>query len=561
MFKRITLIAVLLIILFTVTGSALAQDYSFRLDRHYVDAYWNADGTLSLYYRLTFTNDPGAHEIDFVDLGLPNEHFYDGNIIADVDGDPVAYVSEYEYQGSGTGVAIALGENSIAPGETATVNVRIDKIGSVLFTDDKDKTYASAVFVPTWFGSQYVHGNTDFEVTFHLPPGVQPEEPRWHAAPKGFPEQPVTGHDSEGRITYIWRNTAANGHTAYKFGASFPAKYVPADAITTPTFFDRHNIHIRIDLDAISDYLCLGGFVLVFVGSIVAGRVSARKQRMKYLPPKIRIEGHGIKRGLTAIEAAVLMEHPPDKILTMILFSVVKKGAARVVSRDPVKLEIADPLPEGLRTYEVKFLEAFQEKNTKKRRKELQNLMVWLIRSVSKKMKGFSHKETVAYYRKIMEKAWQQVENADTPEVKSEKFDEHMGWTMLDDEFDRRTEEVFRSGPVYVPAWWGHYDPTWSGGGAKPLARPSASGSGSGGGISLPTLPGGAFAASMVGGIQNFASDVVGNVTHFTSDITRKTNPSAASSGSSSGWSSGGSSCACACACAGCACACAGGGR
>ena len=264
---------------------------------------------------------------------------------------------------------------------------------------------------------------------------------------------------------------------------------------------------------------------------------------------------------LTAVEAAILMEHPPDKVLTMILFSVIKKEAAQVISRDPLKLELLEPKPEGLRSYENKFLEAFSEKRAKDRRKKLQNLMIALIKSVSKKMKGFSHKETVAYYKKIMEKAWQQVEAADTPEVKSQKFDDHMGWTMLDKDFDQRTQDVFRTGPVFVPMWWGRYDPGWSRSQTSaPRSIPGVGGGRSGASPALPNLPGGAFAASVVGGMQNFSGDVVGNISDFTSGVTNKTNPVPKSS-SGSYRSSGGSSCACACACAGCACACAGGGR
>ena len=181
--------------------------------------------------------------------------------------------------------------------------------------------------------------------------------------------------------------------------------------------------------------------------------------------------------------------------------------------------------------------------------------MISLIRSVSKKMKGFSHKETVSYYRKIMEKAWQQVEAADTPEVKSQKFDDHMGWTMLDKDFDQRTQEVFRTGPVFVPMWWGRYDPGY--GGSVKTAKPVSVGS------STPSsrpagLPGADFAASVVGGAQTFSQKVIGNVSDFTSRVTNKTNPVPKSSGRSY---SGGGGCACACACAGCACACAGGGR
>jgi hypothetical protein len=386
---------------------------------------------------------------------------------------------------------------------------------------------------------------------------VQPDEPRWHSSPSGFPEQPITGYDSEGRITYFWLNPEANPSSSYKFGASFPAAYVPTESIAVPTVYDRTGI----DPDAILGFLCFGG-VGGFIALIaVLGVVNERKRKMKYLPPKIRIEGHGIKRGLTAVEAAILMEQPADKVLTMILFSLIKKGAVQVIQQDPLKLEVLEPQPEGLRPYEAKFIEAFNEKRARDRSKKLQTMMISLIKSVSNKMKGFSHKETVAYYKKITEKAWQQVEAADTPEVKSQKFDDHMGWTMLDRDFDRRTKDVFRTGPVFVPMWWGRYDPSWSRSApSTPRSTPSLGGGGSGASPSLPNLPGGAFAASVVGGMQNFAGDVVGNVTNFTSGITNRTNPVPKSS-SGSYRSSGGSSCACACACAGCACACAGGGR
>jgi hypothetical protein len=184
-------------------------------------------------------------------------------------------------------------------------------------------------------------------------------------------------------------------------------------------------------------------------------------------------------------------------------------------------------------------------------------MTVTLVRSVSDKMKGFSRKESVEYYKSIMEKAWAQVEADGTPEVKSQKFDENLEWTMLDKDYDDRTRRTFH-GPVYVPTWWGHYDPTFRPSttttSMQPASVPISGGSRS--------LPGATFAASVVGGVQNFSSRVIGNVSDFTSRVTGVTNPppkpSASSSRSGGG---GGHSCACACACAGCACACAGGGR
>ena len=70
-------------------------------------------------------------------------------------------------------------------------------------------------------------------------------------------------------------------------------------------------------------------------------------------------------------------------------------------------------------------------------------MTVKLVSSVSEKMKGFSRRETIEYYKSIMEKAWQQVEAADTPEVKSQKFDQTLEWTMLDRDYDDRTRRVF----------------------------------------------------------------------------------------------------------------------
>jgi hypothetical protein len=176
-------------------------------------------------------------------------------------------------------------------------------------------------------------------------------------------------------------------------------------------------------------------------------------------------------------------------------------------------------------------------------------------------MKGFSKRETVNYYRDIMNRAWAQVEASDTPEVKSQKFDEVMEWTMLDRDFDDRTRDVFRTGPVFVPMWWGRYDPGFGRVGTASRPTPSVStGGGRSSSPSLPSLPGADFAAGVANGVQNMSAGVVGNITEFTNGITQKTNPPPPPSSSRSS-GGGGSSCACACAGCACACACAGGGR
>ena len=554
MTRRLLTMTLVLILAFSLTTSALAQNYSFSLDREVVHVYWNADGTMSLDYVFTFANQPGASPIDFVDVGLPNDNYNFTSITADVDGVPVPI--SRDYQGSGTGVAVELGAQAIPPGETGNVHVFVGQLSNVLFQDEDDENYASAVFSPTWFGSEFVVGDTDLTVTYHLPPGVQPDEPRWHNAPAGFPSEPQTGFDEEGRVTYTWSNPDASGSRQYTFGASFPKTYVPEGTVATPPAFDVGGFISSI-ISNLVPFLFCGFFIFMFLGIPILSYFGNQRRKLQYLSPKIAIEGHGIKRGLTAVEAAILMEQPLDKVMTMILFGAVKKGAATVVKRDPLQVEVTSPLPDGLHEYEQNFLKALRETEPKRRQTLLQEMTVKLIKAVSEKMKGFSRRETIEYYRRIMETAWEQVQKADTPEIQREFFEEKLEWTMLDKDYDDRSRRVF-TGPIFVPTWWGRYDPTFrtgpiSTGGGVPSAPSQPAG--------RTSLPGADFAASVVGGAQTFSQRVIGNVQDFTSRVTNVTNPlpKPTSSGRSGG--GGGRSCACACACAGCACACAGGGR
>jgi hypothetical protein len=565
MIKRL-IVLLILVSLLAAPSSALAQDYLFELVELAVDAYWNSDGSLSLDYLYAFQNDQRGHAIEYVDVALPTTDFDTNTIQAWVNGQPVTDISRSGYQGDGVGVAVGLGQYSIPPGGYGEVRVFIARVGGMLFLDPADDDYASAVLAPARFQRQITTGRTNLTVTFHLPPGVTPEEPRWHESPSGFPEEPETWLDEEGRVVYSWNNPEALPYQEYRFGASFPMQYVPDEAVQREDPPGAAPIGMVGFTACLVPLLIFGFFGLIIVLSLY----SDRKRRLQYLPPKISIEGHGIKRGLTAIEAAILLEQPMDKIMTMILFATIKKNAAEVKTKEPLELTVADPLPEDLRPYEADFLKAFQLPKGRERQRALEDTMVGLVKSVAQKMKGFSRRETVEYYRDIQRRAWAEVEAAETPEVKSAKYDEVMEWTMLDRDYERRTRDVFQTGPVFVPVWWGRFDPTFgrSTTSSGPVSTsgpslPRGGPTGSPGGPSMPTLPGGSFAASVVGGVQNFSSQVVGSMTDFTSRVTNKTNPVPKSTTRSGGFrgGGGGGGCACACACAGCACACAGGGR
>ena len=569
--NKIVLIFFSLFLLVSIISPVLAQDYFFEVPEQDIHVFIEPDGSITIGYYYLFHNAAGAHIIDYVDIGMPGNSTYSlGDITATIDDQTITDIQNSEYV---DGIALGLGANAISAGSIGIVYMRVENVrGQFYFASvDEEEEYTSMRFQPNYFSSDFVGGTSDMTITFHLPQGLTDQEPRWFS-PKNWPgdEVPASGFDEENRILYQWSYSQASASKKYEFGITFPSRFIPTETINTEQTVTFNPSDIFATLIPIA---CCGGFAGIIGLVIYFAAKSAKNRKMKYLPPKIAIEGHGIKRGLTSVEAAILLEQPMDKILTMILFSTLKKDAAEVISRDPLKVKVEDKLPDGLRDYEINFLKAFKGTKSAARRKQLQDMMVSLVKSVSTKMKGFSRKETVKYYEEIVNKAWEQVEKAETPEVRAEKYSDAVDWTMLDKDYDQRTRRVFGTGPVFMPYWWWRADPTINrpstgrsvGGSAARGSKSSVPSGGRSKTISLPRLPGSNAAASVTNTVTAFSAGVVGKLTSFTSGVTNRTNPlpktSSSTFGSTRSGRSGGSSCACACACAGCACACAGGGR
>jgi hypothetical protein len=588
--KRWTLIGVWVIcalLIGTAPGawgapSSWALDYSFSLDRNISHVIINGDGSIDVEYWLTYTCDPGAHPIDIVDVGMPKRGYDLSGAQAwfspgagDGPETPLTDIRTSEFVD--IGVEVHLGEHTIQPGQQGTLHLRVN-VPQMVYPDTEDETYASVEFVPHYYDPQYVHGTMYLEVHFYFPPGVTSEETRYH----GREYDEVDRVDD--RIVFIYADPNASGSQAYRYGVSFPRSYVDLVAKAPIVIGGSGDTggsggggsSVSRLISSIPNCGCPGAFFALVIGLMAFSVVQSRKRKLKYLPPALSVEGVGIKRGLTAVESAILLELPLNRVLTMILFGLLKKRAVTVLEEDPLRLEKVTPVPDKLRDYESGFLESIQD-DGKLDEAKLRTAIIELIKSVNAKMKGFSRKETVAYYRSIVDRAWEQISAASSPEVKSRYLDQNLEWMMMDKEFEERTTRTVGTGPIFMPPWWAYYRPwvpvvhtsrvpgTQSAGSQATSSRPSGGRSSSGGGreITLPTLPGAAFASSIVGGMERTSSNIVGRLEQFTGGVTQRTNPVpvSKSSGSSSSFRSGGCACACACACAGCACACAGGGR
>ncbi len=536
-------VGLLLVVLILILplGTAQAQDYSFTVDRMHVQVYIQEDSSIDIVYDITYTNDPGAHVIDIADVGLPNDYYDLSSATATINGQPVSGI--YESEWLDTGVEVHLGANQIMPGETGTLHLEISN-PHMVYQDTEDENYASVRFYPHYYESTG-HGTTDLQLSIYFPPGVQPDETKYHD--QEFTQAYIDGD----RPVMIWAIPNARADQQYQFGVSFPQQYV-REVYADPGVDVVGAIMGLIGglFGAFMPLTICGGFALWIILGAVIGSVRRRSRLMDYMPPLVSVEGLGIKRGLTAVEAAILLEAPLNKVLTMILFGLLKKGAVRVVSDEPLRLEKADSLPEGLHPYENDFVGAIKKKGDL-RQKDLTKAITDLVEEVNQKMKGFHAKDTIAYYKDIVARAWKQVESADTPEI----MDENLEWMMMDEDFEQKMPETFGSRPVPMPAWWWLYAGSRHPAASGPSVGKAAPSTGA-----PRTVPGAMVAHTVVSRVEGLSNRIVTNVSDFTARVTRTTHPVPVSTSSSRGLSGGGG-CACACACAGCACACAGGGR
>ena len=199
-------------------GSTALADYRFELPRNVSWVTINPSGQADLYYSLTFHCLPEGQAIDIVDIGLPNGSYQLESARAKIGETVLSDIRVSEYV-KPYGVEVHLDEMSIAPGDSGTLEFWVH-LTKMLNQDSQDEAYASFMFSPTWYGSEYVSGSTYLECNFVFPPGVQADEPRYHE--NEFTEAWYDTVDNT--PVYRWVMETANPDEQYTFGASFPVK-------------------------------------------------------------------------------------------------------------------------------------------------------------------------------------------------------------------------------------------------------------------------------------------------------------------------------------------------
>ena len=528
MFAKKILFLVLLSLSSLLTA---AQDYRFKVPENRCRIEVNKDASVYIEYWITFENI--GKPIDVIDVGLPDNQYDLQEVTADLDGVAVTDIRNSTYVSCG--VEVHIEGREIQAGSKGTLHLRA-RARERVFDDDEDKEYASLVFTPTWYGESFTEGTTRLVCEFVFPEGVGPEEPRYHR------NQFTDARVEEGRVIYRWEMPEASPSGIYSFGASFPRR-VMERVVKGPGPLARFTAAVGALITSSCPCLFFGGFI----GIVALFIYNGYRRRLKYLPPSVGMEGVEVRRGLTVPEVAVLMEEKVDKVMSLVLFGMIRKGCVTVESRKPLKLKL-NPDKNTAFEYEAEMAKAIKD-DGKIDEAEASRVLIELIKRVKDKMKGFSRKKSIKYYKEIMRKAWDQ--------AGSEDYSQAFEWMLLDRDFRKTSTERFPGSTMPVPLWWSSTH--WDDGGHLPAEAPPAGGVPAGGAPSAPSMGPVAAANSVVSALEGFSHDLVSSVPGLAGKVTEKTNPVPVSHGS--GRSSGGGGCACACACAGCACACAGGGR
>ena len=510
-----------------------AQDIEYYLNHEWAKIWVNQDGTIDLLYNITITCTQGV--IHYVEIGQPQADF---TIREEQVKDEEGHILNVSDVSSGKYYAVRVYLHTPISAVESVRFTLLTNVGHMIWEDEDNLGNVGMQFIPCWWDAHV----DELRIAVVLPEGVTTENvtctPDWDNT-----------YVEENRLVIYWEELNLQPNEQFSCGVSFPEEYVE--------HYDVYGGGINWK---VVGYVLLGVLAIGVCSMVIVFR------KRGYINPILKIETLGVRRGLTAVEASYLLDFPPTKIVTEILYSLLMKKAVWVKATTPsLKLEVMKPFKDKtgtyetpLRYYEKGFLKAIKKNGTLDEVK-LAKTVTLLRDTVEAELRGYCRQDTIRYYRSIVAKAWQQVEQAGTPELASKAYNENLLWLLLDENFQSQTKVTF-SDKVFKPKvdwWWYWYGYTYYY--PKPTYKPLQA-------ITKPppTIPGAEFANNIVTSVEKTANNIVANIEKFANSIipapppSQQTSREPARHGASCVCAC--ASCACVCACVSCACACASGG-
>jgi hypothetical protein len=425
----VALLALVCLAAASAASIAQAQTLTYTVNHEWAQLFINQDGTVDLTYNITVTVTSGT--LHSFDLGQPNQDFTIGQAV-DQYGNQL---NKYKYTPD---VASVDFKQPLNVGDSIWYTITTN-VGGMISQDTTNPGNYGMEFAPQWLSIPI----NDVRVQIVMPQGVSVNNVK--TLPDKFWNSTST---VEGNTAVFWQIPTLQPNQQYPIGVSFPASALPN---YTPTQGGGGFGSLAI----------IAGVIGVFAAIIIFLFIAYRLSKHNYSAPKVGMETLGVKRGLTAVEASYLLDMKPTQIVTEILYSLLQKRAVWATETKPsLKLKVLPPYEnktgtqeKPLRYYEIDFLHALKADGSLDEEK-LAHAIMFLRETVEQKLQGYSRKDTVEYYRKIVTQAWGQVEQAGTPELASNAYDEQLLWLMMDPNQRTRTETVFHDRPFQPNPLW-----------------------------------------------------------------------------------------------------------
>lgn len=193
---------------------------------------------------------------------------------------------------------------------------------------------------------------------------------------------------------------------------------------------------------------------------LVAGEIYGRKKQDVYQMAEAKFEGGGIKRGLSAVEAAVILAYPVDKIVLLVILGMLRKKFIyferslkinihvneemktqghflKAQKRTEYRRHGAQKLGEVLLRYEEPFLELIEQEDGK----ELINInfgiaFIPLVQIVAKRLDGYDLIKTTDYYQPVIQKISKEIRFPVNHETyPGRDFDKNLEWILLNENY------------------------------------------------------------------------------------------------------------------------------
>jgi len=545
--------------------------YDFKIQNEVVNVYIQKDGRIDIEYYINFY--AYGYPIPIVDIGFPNGYYDFNSVQSTIDGNPISTIDIRKSEYLLVGVEIHLGSNQIGSYSSGLLHLKGSNPIMVFKDDLAPFSLASVEFSPTWFSSSFCRCVDHLTVNFYFPENFTDI----NAVKTHY--EPYTSYSLNAtQLIWTWQLDSVPSQQ-YTFGVSFPSSAVNTvyDSWLYGLFSPTQKVIFNLILMAV---IIVGLIVIYF--SYVKYRKNAK---CRYYKPTVSIECIGVERDFIAVEAGIILGIRLDRVISLIVFCLMKKNLLKLRSIEPLLFEKINADSGNLRSYESSFLTDCLIRTTTDsneyyvNKETLKIMIIKLIKELNNTMKGYSRKDTESYYKGLVEQAYKVINRADEDSYEEEKLGEQFEWMLLDFK-PKKLEVDYQNRDIIVPYWYYHFH-YFHFLGQKDYQIPAGDLTP----ITLVKLNGLEFASNIEKALEKFCNAIIKDLSEFRDSVEEElfppplplpeeaekekekkekvVKPRQPAPHIRYGRAGGGRgcACACACACAGCACACAGGGR